>query len=232
MIEIAAILSIIIQHYEDFWIIIALLLLNAIVGFWEEHQAENAIELLKEKLALKARVLRDGRWSDIAAEGLVPGDIVRMRLGEIVPADVKLIEGGYLLADESALTGESLPVEKHVSDVGYSGAIIRQGEMNGLVVATGMNTYFGRTATLVEEAKTRSHFQKAVIKIGDYLIVLAVTLAAVIILVALFRQESFLVILQFALILTIAAIPVALPAVLCHNGCWGDCSGKKRSDRQ
>ncbi|MGB8311419.1 MAG: plasma-membrane proton-efflux P-type ATPase [Halobacteriota archaeon] len=214
MIEIAAILSIIIQHYEDFWIIIALLLLNAIVGFWEEHQAENAIELLKEKLALKARVLRDGRWSDIAAEGLVPGDIVRMRLGEIVPADVKLIEGGYLLADESALTGESLPVEKHVSDVGYSGAIIRQGEMNGLVVATGMNTYFGRTATLVEEAKTRSHFQKAVIKIGDYLIVLAVTLAAVIILVALFRQESFLVILQFALILTIAAIPVALPAVL------------------
>ena len=214
MIEIAAILSITIQHYEDFWIIIALLLLNAIVGFWEEHQAENAIELLKEKLALKARVLRDGRWSDIAAEGLVPGDIVRMRLGEIVPADVKLIEGGYLMADESALTGESLPVEKHVSDVGYSGAIIRQGEMNGLVVATGMNTYFGRTAKLVEEAKTQSHFQKAVIKIGDYLIVLAVTLAAVIILVALFRQESFLVILQFALILTIAAIPVAMPAVL------------------
>ena len=137
-----------------------------------------------------------------------------MRLGEIVPADVKLIEGDYLLADESALTGESLPVEKHVSDVGYSGAIIRQGEMNGLVVATGMNTYFGRTATLVEEAKTQSHFQKAVIKIGDYLIVLAVTLAAIIILVALFRQESFLVILQFALILMIASIPVALPAVL------------------
>ncbi len=214
MIEIAAILSIAIQHYEDFGIIVALLLLNAIVGFWEEHQAENAIELLKEKLALKARVLRDGRWSDIAAEGLVPGDIVRMRLGEIVPADVKLIEGDYLLADESALTGESLPVEKHVSDVGYSGAIIRQGEMNGLVVATGMNTYFGRTATLVEEAKTQSHFQKAVIKIGDYLIVLAVTLAAIIILVALFRQESFLVILQFALILMIASIPVALPAVL------------------
>jgi H+-transporting ATPase len=214
MIEVAAILSIIIQHYEDFWIIIALLLLNAIVGFWEEYQAENAIELLKEKLALKARVLRDGKWSDIVAEGLVPGDIVRMRLGEIVPADVKLIEGDYLQADESALTGESLPVEKHVSDIGYSGAIIRQGEMNGLVVATGMNTYFGRTAKLVEEAKTRSHFQKAVIKIGDYLIVLAVALAAIIILVALFRQESFLVILQFALILTIAAIPVALPAVL------------------
>jgi len=214
MIEVAAILSIIIQHYEDFWIILALLLLNAIVGFWEEHQAENAIELLKEKLALKARVLRDGKWSDIVAEGIVPGDIVRMRLGEIVPADVKLIEGDYLLADESALTGESLPVEKHLSDVGYSGAIIRQGEMNGLVVATGMNTYFGRTAKLVEEAKTQSHFQKAVIKIGDYLIILAVALAAVIILVALFRHESFLMILQFALILTIAAIPVALPAVL------------------
>jgi H+-transporting ATPase len=214
MIEIAAILSAVIHHWEDFWIIFILLLLNAAVGFWQEHKADNAIELLKQKLAPKARVLRDGKWIEVDAKEVVPGDVVRVRLGVIIPADIKLIEGDYLLADESALTGESLPVEKHVSDVAYSGSIARQGEMNGLVVATGMNTFFGRTAKLVEEAKTQSHFQKAVIKIGDYLIILALVLVSLIFLVALFRHESLLETLQFALILTVAAIPAALPAVL------------------
>ncbi|NOY61331.1 MAG: plasma-membrane proton-efflux P-type ATPase [Calditrichaeota bacterium] len=214
MIEVAAILSAIIHHWEDFWVIFVLLLLNAIVGFWQEHKADNAIELLKQKLALKAKVLRDGKWLEIPARELVPGDVVRVRLGDIVPADIKLVDGAYLSVDESALTGESLPVEKHVSDVGYAGSIIRQGEMNALVVAIGMNTYFGKTARLVAEAKTQSHFQKAVIKIGDYLIVLAIVLVAVIFIVALFRHESVLETLQFALVLTIAAIPVALPAVL------------------
>jgi H+-transporting ATPase len=214
MIEVAAILSAVVHHWEDFWIIFALLMLNAAVGFWQEHKADNAIEALKQRLALRARVLRDGKWTEVEARYLVPGDMVRVRLGVIVPADLKLTQGDYLLADESALTGESLPVEKHISDVAYSGSIARQGEMNGLVVATGMNTYFGRTAKLVEEAETRSHFQKAVIKIGDYLIVLALTLVVLIFLVALFRHESMLETLQFALILTVAAIPAALPAVL------------------
>ncbi|NIA29704.1 MAG: plasma-membrane proton-efflux P-type ATPase [Actinobacteria bacterium] len=214
MIEVAAILSAIIHHWEDFWVIFVLLLLNAVVGFWQEHKADSAIELLKQKLALKAKVLRDGKWLEIPARELVPGDVVRVRLGDIVPADIKLVDGAYLSVDESALTGESLPVEKHVSDVGYAGSIIRQGEMNALVVATAMNTFFGKTARLVAEAKTQSHFQKAVIKIGDYLIVLAIVLVAVIFIVALFRHESVLETLQFALVLTIAAIPVALPAVL------------------
>lgn len=214
MIEIAIVLSALIQHWEDFWIIFALLLLNAVVGFWQEHKADNAIELLKQKLALEARVLRDGKWLKIAAKELVPGDIVRIRLGDSLPADVKLMQGEYLMVDESALTGESLPVEKHESDVAYAGSTARQGEMIALVVATAMNTFFGRTAKLVEEAKTQSHFQKAVIKIGDYLIVLAVILVAVIFIVALYRHESFLATLQFALVLTVAAIPVALPAVM------------------
>ncbi|MDH5202716.1 MAG: plasma-membrane proton-efflux P-type ATPase [Nitrospirota bacterium] len=214
MIEIAAILSAVVHHWEDFWIIFVLLMLNAAVGFWQEHKAGNAIELLKQKLAPKARVLRDGTWIEVDAKELVPGDVVRVRLGVIIPADIKLFDGDYLLTDESALTGESMPVEKHISDIAYSGSIARQGEMNGLVVATGMNTYFGRTAKLVEEAQTRSHFQKAVIKIGDYLIILALALVAVIFLVALFRHESLLQTLQFALILTVAAIPAALPAVL------------------
>jgi H+-transporting ATPase len=214
MIEIAALLSAIIHHWQDFAIIVALLLVNSGVGFWEEHKAENAIELLKKKLALKARVLRDGRWKQIPAREIVPGDVVRVRLGEIIPADIKLTEGDYLLVDESALTGESLPVEKHISDIGYSGSIVRQGEMDALVVTTGMNTYFGRTASLVEKAKVRSHFQEAVVKIGNYLIRLDVVLVSIVFILALYRHEGILETLRFVLILTIASIPVALPAVL------------------
>ncbi len=214
MIEVAVIISAVIGRWEDFGIIFTLLLLNAVVGFWQEHKADNAIEMLKQKLALAARVLRDGKWLQVPARELVPGDVVRVRLGDIVPSDVKLMEGEYLLVDQSALTGESLPVEKHVSDVAYAGSIIRQGEMDALVVTTGVNTYFGKTTKLVEEAETQSHFQKAIIKIGDYLIALAVTLVIIVFLVALFRHESIVETLQFALVLTVAAIPAALPAVL------------------
>jgi len=214
MIEAAVIMSAIIQRWPDFGIILTLLMLNAVVGFWQEHKAGNAIELLKQRLALKARILRDGKWGEGPARELVPGDVVRLRLGDIVPADVKLIEGDYLLTDESALTGESLPVEKHLSDVAYASSIVRQGEMSALVVNTGTRTYFGKTTRLVEEAKTRSHFQKAIIKIGDYLIFLAVALVIVIFLVSIFRGQDILEIVQFSLVLTVAAIPAALPAVL------------------
>ena len=214
MIEVAVIMSALIQHWADFAIIALLLALNAIVGFWQEHQAGNAIEMLKQRLAPTAKVLRDGKWQEKPARELVPGDVVRMRLGDIIPADIKLIEGDYLLVDQSALTGESLPVDKQISDMGYSGSIVRQGEMNGLVTATGAKTYFGKTTKLVEEGKTQSHFQKAIIRIGDYLIILALMLVAIIVLVSLFQGQGILGILQFALVLTVAAIPAALPAVL------------------
>jgi H+-transporting ATPase len=214
MIEAAVVMSAVIQHWPDFGIILMLLLLNAVVGFWQENKADNAIELLKQRLAPTARMLRDGKWIQKPAKELVPGDVVRVRLGDIVPADIKLVNGDYLEADESALTGESLPVEKHAEDVAYSGSIARQGEMDALVVTTGMNTYFGRTTKLVEEAGTQSHFQKAVTKIGDYLIALAGILVLIIIVVAIFRMESILSTIQFALVLTVAAIPAALPAVL------------------
>jgi H+-transporting ATPase len=214
MIEAAVIMSAVIQRWTDFGIIFTLLMVNAIVGFWQEHKAGNAIELLKQRLAIKARVLRDGKWQEMPAGELVPGDIARLRLGDIIPADVKLIDGDYLLTDESALTGESLPVEKHLSDVGYASSIVKQGEMNALVVNTGTRTFFGKTTTLVEEAKTPSHFQKAISKIGDYLIFLAIGLVIVIFLVSLFRGQNVLDIIQFALVLTVAAIPAALPAVL------------------
>ena len=214
MVEIAVILSAIIGHWEDFAIILALLVVNATVGFVQEHQAGSAVEALKRRLALKAKVLRGGKWGEIPAKELVPGDVIRVRLGDIVPADIKLIDGEYLLVDESALTGESLPVEKHVSDISYSSSIVRQGEMDAFVVTTGINSYFGKTTKLVEEAKTRSHFQTAVIRIGDYLIALAAILVSLVFIVAVLRHAGILETLQYALILTIASIPVALPAVL------------------
>lgn len=214
MIEAAAIISAAIQHWADLGIIVLLLAVNAVVGFWQENKASNAIELLKKRLALVAKVLRDGKWIDIPARGLVPGDTIRLRLGNIVPADATLISGEYLLTDESALTGESLPVEKHRSEGVYASSIVRQGEMNAVVTKTGMNTYFGKTTKLVEEAETKSHFQKAIVKIGDYLIVMAAVLVTITSMVELFRNQNALSLLQFGLVLTVAAIPAALPAVL------------------
>ena len=228
MIEVAAVLSALLGRWEDFVIISLLLLMNGVVGFWQENKADRAIELLKKRLAPTARVRRDGKWIDLPARELVPGDVVRVRLGEIVPADVKLFEGDFLQVDESALTGESLPVEKKAADVAYSGSTVRMGEMNALVYATGMNTFFGQAAKLVEEATTQSHLQKAVIKIGDYLIMLAVALVALVFVVAFLRHESLIQTLQFALVLVVAAIPAALPAVLSVTMAVGAISLSKR----
>jgi H+-transporting ATPase len=214
MIEAAVILSAVARHWPDFGIILVLLLANAVVGFWEEHEAGNAIEALKAKLAVKARVKRDGKWVNPAARELVPGDVIRLRLGDIVPADARLLDGDPVEVDQSALTGESLPAARKTGESVFSGSIIRQGEIEAMVYATGTNTYFGKTAQLVQEAHTVSHFQKAVLKIGNYLIMLAVALVAVIITVALFRGDPILTTLQFALVLTVAAIPVAMPTVL------------------
>jgi H+-transporting ATPase len=214
MIEIAAILSAVAHHTEDLVIILILLFFNAIVGFWQEYQAGNAIAQLKKNLALKARVFRDGQWSSIDASQLVPGDQVKIRLGDVVPADIALLKGDYLSIDQSALTGESLPVDKRTGDLIYSSSIAKQGEMTGVVTATGAHTYFGKTAKLVSSAKSVSHFQKAVMHIGDYLIFLSLALVVILILVGLERQLPVMELVQFALILTVASIPVALPAVL------------------
>jgi H+-transporting ATPase len=214
MIEAAVILSAVARHWPDFGIILLLLVANAVVGFWEEHQAGNAIAALKAKLAIKARVKRDGKWITPEARELVPGDIIRVRLGDIVPADARLLEGDPIEVDQSALTGESLPATRKPGETVYSGSIVRQGEIGALVYATGASTYFGKTAQLVQEAHTVSHFQRAVLKIGNYLIMLAAALVVVIIAVALFRGDPMLTTLQFALVLTVAAIPVAMPTVL------------------
>jgi H+-transporting ATPase len=214
MIEAAVILSAVARHWPDFFIILLLLLANAVVGFWEEHQAGNAIAALKAKLAINARVRRDGKWTNPAARELVPGDVIRVRLGDIVPADARLLEGDPIEVDQSALTGESLPATRKAGEAVFSGSIIRQGEIGAMVYATGANTYFGKTAQLVQEAHTVSHFQRAVLKIGNYLIILAAAMVTLIIAVAIFRGDPILTTLQFALVLTVAAIPVAMPTVL------------------
>jgi H+-transporting ATPase len=214
MIEIAAVLSGVTRRWDDLAIIVVMLLINAGVGFFQEYKADTAIAALRERLAPVARVLRDGQWRDLAARLLVPGDVVLVKLGNIVPADLELRDGDYLSVDQSALTGESLPVDRKVGDTVYSGSIVRQGEMRGVVTATGMKTYFGKTAQLVETAVERSHFQRAVLRIGNFLILVTLALVALILLVALFRGNGLVDTLLFALILTVAAIPVALPAVL------------------
>jgi H+-transporting ATPase len=214
MIEVAVILSGVVRHWPDFFIILVLLCTNAVVGFWEERSAGNAIATLKARLATKTRVKRDGKWVTPPARELVPGDSIQLKQGDIVPADARLLDGDPMSVDQSALTGESLPATRKAGEAVFSGSIVRRGQSNALVYATGANTYFGKTAKLVEQAQTVSHFQKAVLKIGNYLIVLALSLVALIIGFVLYRGDPILTTLEFALVLTVAAIPVAMPTVL------------------
>ena len=153
MIEVAAVLSAVLGRWEDFVIIIVLLFVNIFVDYKQESKALNALEVLKEKLAKKALVFRDGKFSEIDARYLVPGDIIKLKIGDIVPADAKLIKGKYLEIDQSALTGESLPVDKILGDTIYSNSIVKIGEMLARVTGIGAQTYFGKSAAPVISIK-------------------------------------------------------------------------------
>ncbi len=217
MIEIAAVLSALAHRWEDFTIITILLFVNAFVDFYQESKALSAIAVLKKKLARKAIVLRDGKWQEIDAREVVPDDIIKVKIGDIVPADVTLLSGSdFLLVDQSALTGESLPVRKKAGEELYANAIIKQGEMVAKVTATAKNTYFGKTVGLVAKAEHEevSHFQKMVIKVGNFLILLTFVMIAIIIYHGIKTNQPVIDLLIFALVLTISAIPVAMPAVL------------------
>jgi H+-transporting ATPase len=216
LIEAAAVLSALAQEWDDFTIILVMLLINAGLDFLQEHRALNALKALKKQLANEVIVRRGGKFNTVPARELVPGDIVRLRIGNIVPADVQLIEGDYLQLDESALTGESLPASKQAGAVAYATTVVKQGEMLAVVVNTGERTNFHNVVALVAKSSLgeSSHFQKMVIRIGNFLILITVALVVLIVMVSLFRHESFLEIIRFALVLTVAAIPVALPAVL------------------
>ncbi|MCK7597887.1 plasma-membrane proton-efflux P-type ATPase [Microbulbifer sp. CAU 1566] len=231
MIEGAALLSAVIGHWADFSIIVLLLLYNAVTGFWQERKASLALAALKAGMAPQAEVLRDGAFHSNDAAEVVPGDMVRIRLGQIVPADVRFVAGESISIDQAALTGESLPVDKKVGDIGYSGSIAKRGSMTAVVIGTGANTFFGRTAKLVAGAgRGLSHSQRAMSQIGDFLIVLCLLLAMVLVGSELYRDivvakswhwSDALDILRLVLVLLIASIPVAMPSVVTVTNALG-----------
>ncbi len=223
MIEAAAILSLVMEHWSDLIIISVLLFYNAISGFWQERKASNALAALKAGLAPKANALRDGNFSQIDAADLVPGDIIKLKIGEVVPADVRFVDGEYISIDQSALTGESLPVNKRSGDEGYSGSVVKKGVMSAIVIATGNNTFFGRTASLVATAGNKSHSAQATARIGDFLIIISVILCVFlagselyhnIVLQADWHWHDIAIIARMVLVLLIASIPVAMPSVI------------------
>ena len=216
MIGLAAGLSGFLRRWEDFWIIITLLIVNIGVEVFQEYKASNALEILTKKLAREALVLRDDNFQKIDAKLIVPGDIIKVRLGDIVPADITIVSTKKLQVDQSTLTGESLPVFKSEEETIYANSIIKMGEAIAQVNATGKNTFFGKSSLLVEKAlqETQSHFQKAILKIGSFLILFAIILAILVFVVSIFRGFPLLETLNFLLVLTIASVPVALPAVL------------------
>jgi H+-transporting ATPase len=212
MLEIAIAISFVLGNFLDLYIITALLLVNALLGFFQEQQATRAVKALKQKLQLQARVLRDGIWSTIRASDLVPGDIIRIRSGDLVPSDLKIIDT-EITVDQSAITGESMPLEKKKSDLIFSGSMIRKGEATGIVTSTGARTYFGKTAQLVQLAKPKLHMETVISGLMKWLLILVITLLAIAFAVSWIRGINLLVMLSLALILLVSAIPVALPTM-------------------
>ncbi len=218
MLEFAALLEVIVGitrgqpvKFIEAAIIMALLIFNSIMSFMHEGKAQQALELLKQRLAVKARVLRDGKWTMLEAKYLVPDDIVHLRMGDFVPADIKLLDSQVQL-DQSALTGESLPIEAEKGSVAYSGSIVKRGEATGIVTATGKDSYFGKTAELVRIAKTKSNLSKLIFRIVKYMMYMDFIILAFFLVYALSRGFSPADTIVFILVILIAAIPIALPA--------------------
>jgi H+-transporting ATPase len=212
MLEAVVVLSFILDNYLDMYIILALLFFNAVLGFFQEQKASNAVDTLKQKLRVNARTLRDRKWQIIPAKELVPGDIVRIRAGDFVPADVKLLDG-QLEVDQSALTGESLTVPKEKFDMLFSGSIIKSGEANALVVLTGNKTYFGKTTELVQVARPRLHSEEVISQIVKWLLVIVGVSLVVAFVGSAFKGINLLYVVPLALVLLASSIPVALPAM-------------------
>ncbi|MEM3199679.1 MAG: plasma-membrane proton-efflux P-type ATPase [Candidatus Micrarchaeaceae archaeon] len=215
-------ISIFLNNIPDAIIILALLFFNAIVGFFEEYKADKAIELLMQKLSVVSRVMRDGKWINVPSRELVPGDIIRIRGGDIIPADAKIIECQYLETDESVITGESLPISKQMGDIVYTGAVAKRGEATCLVISTGYRTFYGKTAKLVETAHPESHLQKDILHIVKYLIIADISILIVMFIYGvLILQMPIMQILPFLLILLMASVPVALPPTFTVSMAYG-----------
>ncbi|MCX5870165.1 MAG: plasma-membrane proton-efflux P-type ATPase [Deltaproteobacteria bacterium] len=212
MLELIMVLSVALGKYSDLVVVGALLVINAVLGFMQERRAAGVVEALRRRLQVSARVRRDSNWQIIPARDLVPGDIVRVRSGDIIPADVKLLTGA-LSVDQSALTGESKDADKAAGDVLSSGSVVRRGEGNGVVMLTGAKTYFGRTTELVQEARPKLHIEAVVAKVVRWLFVIVSALLAVVFVLSLIRGVPLLEMVPLMLVLLMSAVPVALPVM-------------------
>ncbi len=212
MLELTALLTWFLGNLGDTYIVLSLLVLNSILGFFQEQRASQAIAYLRQRLQVNARVKRDGAWSVVAARELVPGDVVRIRGGDFVPADLRVVEGGVEV-DQSAVTGESLTAEKGPNEAVVSGSTIVRGEATGAVTATGTRTYFGKTVELVQIAKPKLHMEEVTSKVVQWLLVMVGTLLAVAIAYTAVIGGEILPILPLAVVLMVSAIPVALPTM-------------------
>ncbi|HVB03280.1 MAG TPA: plasma-membrane proton-efflux P-type ATPase [Chitinophagaceae bacterium] len=212
MLELTIIVSIFLHKAADVYLISGLMLFNAVIGFIQERKAAKTVEALKKSLQVTVRILRDAKWQTTPGNQLVPGDIIRIRSGDFIAADVKMING-QAGTDESALTGESQLKDKKAGDMLFSGSVVKQGECSAVVTATGLHTTFGRTAQLVQTAKPRLHMEEVVTSVVKILFAVVIIFVAITFTVSFFRGEAFLTILPLLLILLISAVPVALPAM-------------------
>ena len=212
MLELIMVLSAVLRKYSDLAVVSALLVINAVLSYAQERRAAGVVEALRKRLQVNARVLRDSKWQVIPARELVPGDIVRVRPGDIIPADVKLVTGA-LTVDQSALTGESKDADKKLGDVLSSGSVVRRGEGNGVVILTGAKTYFGRTTELVQEARPKLHIEAVVSKVVRWLFVIVGALLGVVVILSLVRHAPLLEMIPLLLVLLMSAVPVALPVM-------------------
>ena len=212
MLELIAVLSFLLQKTADLWVALALLVANAVIGFVQEQRASSAVEALRSQMRVMARALRDGSWQPVAARELVRGDVVRLRAGDFVPADVRLAEG-ELRIDQSALTGESRDVERGTGDTVYSGSVVRRGEATALVTATGATTYFGRTTQLVASARPTLHVEAVIARVVKWLFLIVAALVLAVAVAAMSAGHRALDVLPIALVLLMSAVPVALPVM-------------------
>jgi plasma-membrane proton-efflux P-type ATPase len=212
MLELIMVLSAVLKNYSDLIVVGALLVINAVLGFMQEHRAAGVVAALQKRLQVNARVRRDSNWQVIPARELVPGDIVRVRPGDIIPADVKLLTGA-MSVDQSALTGESKDADKKPGEVLSSGSVVRRGEGNGVVMLTGAKTYFGRTTELVQEARPKLHIEAVVAKVVRWLFVIVGALLVVVIVLSLIRGSPLIEMIPLMLVLLMSAVPVALPVM-------------------
>ncbi|MGO8973562.1 MAG: plasma-membrane proton-efflux P-type ATPase [Steroidobacteraceae bacterium] len=212
MLELIMALSAVLRKYSDLVVVSALLIVNAVLSFLQERRAAGVVEALRRQLQVNSRVLRESTWQVSPARELVPGDIVRVRPGDIIPADLKLLSGS-LTVDQSALTGESKDADKRSGDVLSSGSIVRHGEGNGVVMLTGAKTYFGRTTELVQEARPKLHIEAVVAKVVRWLFVIVGTLLGVVVVLSLMHGAPLIEMISLVLVLLMSAVPVALPVM-------------------